>query len=260
MANPNPSTNPISSPPSNSVSPAMDRLRALQKLRTPNPAPLPTPATTFPVITPIETEEEIDWESLFAASTKKDDDLLEIPSSSLTPINSGSENSTMEQGNPFLVDELDFLPPIKDEELDQKIIQEEISQSLSSISTPNIVDSSDFFAPPFEVLNPVSKPVVINSQPIPVLIDQIRLNPEVQESGTDQLKIIQSSGSYPLTLTEDPSNPNPITQMLKKLQGQFGSRISDAMLRTRKKLAETTKSFNNRAGDASNLESSLFGN
>lgn len=236
----------------------MDRLRALQKLRTSNPIPPAISPTTAPIIAPTETEEEVDWESIFAASTKKE--TSELPATNLAPNNSNIEDVEPELDNPFLVDELDFLPPAIQEDDAQKIIQERISQSLPNISTPEIADSSDFFTPPFEVLESIPKSTNLNAQPIPILVDQIKLNPEVLEPESNQLEIIQSTGNYPLTLTEDPANPNPITQMLKKLQGEFGGRISDTIRKARENIKKTTAQFKNKPGDASSLERSLFGN
>ena len=258
MTNPNTSANPLSSLPSVSLSPAMARLRALQQLRASNQDPPAVPKALDLVIKPVETEEEVDWESLFAASTKKE--TSELPDTNPTPTNFNVKNTELEADNLFLVDELNFSPPAIQEDNAQKIIQEQISQSLPNISTPEIADSSDFFTPPFEVLESIPKLVNLNPQPIPILVDQIKLNPEVLEPESNQLKITQSTGSYPLTLTEDPTHPNPITQMLKKLQGQFGSRISDTMRKARENIKKTTAQFKNKPGDASSLESSLFGN
>jgi hypothetical protein len=211
--------------------------------------------TPLPVASPIE-EEEVDWEALFAATTKKSEPDPVVEESSILADFEPLEPVSNSQ------DELSFLPPTIQEDLAQQQIQQQITQALPDISMPDLDDSSDFFSPPFEVLSPVnSTPITNPTTPgEPTLVDQIQLKPEpiVQVPDPSKLQIIENTDSYPLTLMEDPTYPNPITQMLKKLQGQFGNQIKEAMRRARENIRQTTKSFNNKGGDASNLEASLF--
>ena len=264
MANSNSAQDPTNSLPVNGASSSMAKLRALQnlsRLKSSSP-PNSRPPSTSPAVTLTTGDDEIDWEELFAASTIKEEVPTQpIPVSNF-PVEDIASNSFQAFEAQSPVEDLSFLPPSFQEDNSQIEIQRQISQSLPKISDPELEDSSDFFSPPFEISKAVELPKQINHEPIPTLVDQIKLNPETQLAVPDSnnLEIIENTGSYPLTLTEDPTNPNPITEMLKKLQGQFGAQISDAMRRTRANILKATKKFNNKGGDASNLEASLFNN
>ena len=230
-----------------------------------------TPVPPSPIELPVE--DQVDWESLFLEATAKKNppqiasanlppspefqDQISLPTVPLPTVNVDNSDRSPVEGFPS------FLPPINQDDIFQSGLNQRISQALPDISIPELEDSSEFFVPPFEIFDPKPLPITAVasvSTPLPKLVDQIQLKPEINSDTpeTDRLEITQSDGRYPLTLTEDPTQPNPITQMLKKLQGQFGTQIKQSMTAVRARLAITMASFHNKTGDASNLEASLF--
>lgn len=236
-----------------------------------SPVSTTTPVTPSPIEPPVE--DQVDWESLFLEATAKKNppqiespnlppspqfqDQVSLPVAELPIINIDNSGDSPVEEFPS------FLPPINQDDIFQSGLNQRISQALPDISIPQLEDSSEFFVPPFEIFETKLVPITATpsvSTPLPKLVDQIQLKPEIKSNipETDRLEITQSDGKYPLTLTEDPTQPNPITQMLKKLQGQFGTQIKQSMTAVRARLAITMASFNNKTGDASNLEASLF--
>ncbi|MBC7405936.1 MAG: hypothetical protein H7230_00480 [Candidatus Parcubacteria bacterium] len=237
----------------------------------PSPVSTATPVPPSPIEAPVE--DQVDWESLFLEATaKKNPPQIASPNLSPPPEFQDQVPLPIVSAPTLNVDDSDdspveefpsFLPPINQDDIFQSGLNQRISQALPDISIPQLEDSSEFFVPPFEIFEPKFVPITAVasvSTPLPKLVDQIQLKPEINANipDLDKLEITQSDGRYPLTLTEDPTQPNPITQMLKKLQGQFGTQIKQSMTAVRARLAITMASFNNKTGDASNLEASLF--